>query len=225
MKPPYQEKVGRQGSITIWLVDADYVRSNLDEEFTNFGQHYRYKFIPENEFWLDKETNLDERQFFIDHLLLEHRLMKQGGSYDDALTKADRKEKSERKRAGKIPRNPRKNRGDAEKTHLQLIGKTSDVNIWLVDSELVRDLFDIDFTEGGHDIVYNFVPKNEVWIDNEVTPEERPFIIFHELHERSLMKKGTSYEDAHSESSHLEYHLRHRPNELDEALKKEMEKN
>ena len=42
----------------------------LDEEFTNFGQHYRFNCIPENEFWLENEATPDERRFFIDHLLL-----------------------------------------------------------------------------------------------------------------------------------------------------------
>jgi hypothetical protein len=86
----------------------------------------------------------------------------------------------------------------------------------------VRDLYDIDFTEGGHDWVYKFVPKGEVWIDNDVKPEERSYIILHELHERNLMKKGLSYNDAHADSSQLEYHVRHRPYELSEALKKEI---
>lgn len=85
-------------------------------------------------------------------------------------------------------------------------------------------MFDIDYTEGGHDQVYKFVPKGEVWIDNDVEPDERPYIMFHELHERNLMKEGLSYSEAHADSSRLEYHLRYHPAEVSEALKKEMEK-
>jgi len=222
MNPPYLEKIGERGDITIWLVDGFYVRKNLDEEFTNFGQHYRFECIPENEFWIDREASPNEQPFYIDHLLLEHRLMKKGVSYVKALEFADRKERAERKKAEGIL--PAQSKGEVNPTivHLQIINKTDDATIWLVDGRLVRDLFDIDFTEGGHDWVYKFVPKGEVWIDNDVEPEERSYILLHELHERNLMKKGLSYNDAHADSSQLEYHVRHHLNELSEALQKEM---
>jgi hypothetical protein len=60
-----------------------------DEEFTNFGQHYRFRFIPTHEFWIDHEHGLGEQRIFIDHLLVEHRLMAGGMPYDQALGKAD----------------------------------------------------------------------------------------------------------------------------------------
>jgi len=60
MKLPYLEKIGQRGDITVWSVDGIYVRRNLDEEFTNFGQHYRFECIPENEFWIDIEASPDE---------------------------------------------------------------------------------------------------------------------------------------------------------------------
>lgn len=218
------EKVGQRGPIAVWIVDGSYVRKNLDEEFTNFGQHYRFSFIPENEFWIDRETAQDEQQFFIDHLLIEHRLMKKGTPYVKALEIADRKERAERKKAGDVPVGHPKGEFDPARVHLQLIGEAGDAKIWLVDGRLVRSMFDIDYTEGGHDQVYKFVPKGEVWIDNDVEPDERPYIMFHELHERNLMKEGLSYSEAHADSSRLEYHLRYHPAEVSEALKKEMEK-
>jgi len=55
--------------------DGVYIRGHIDEEFTNFGQHYRFPFIPERELWIDAEAKDDERAFFIDHLLVEHDLM------------------------------------------------------------------------------------------------------------------------------------------------------
>ncbi len=32
------------------------------------------------------------------------------------------------------------------------------VQVWIVNGRLVRSVFDIDFTAGGHDYVYEFVP-------------------------------------------------------------------
>jgi hypothetical protein len=42
------------------------------------------------------------------------------------------------------------------------------VHVWFVKGRLVRSMYDVEFTEGGHDYVYEFVPPNEVWIDDDV---------------------------------------------------------
>jgi hypothetical protein len=222
-KPPYIRKVGQRGEIAIWVVDGTYVRTHIDEEFTNYAQHYAFSFIPKNEFWLDQEAQEDEQQFFIDHLLVEYELMKKGVPYDDALEAADKKERSEREKAGDV-RKVAQGRGLADplKVHVQLWKKLeSGVSVWIVDGRLVRSVFDIDFTEGGHDHVYEFVPHNEVWIDNDLEEIERPYVLLHELHERNLMSKGWAYSKAHEDSSKLEYHCRHHPNELHDALASE----
>src|SRR5208337_1286617 len=101
-KPPYLTMVEERGSLAIWIVDGSYIRGHIDEEFTNFGQHFRYSYIPEKELWLDQEAHQDERHFFIEHLLVEYRLMKQGMPYGDALVEADRQERKERRRAGDL---------------------------------------------------------------------------------------------------------------------------
>ena len=88
LKPPYLQKDDQRGDFQVWIVDGPYVRGHIDEEFTNFGQHYRYPYIPELEFWIDQEAEHDERAFFIDHLLAEYSLMAKGASYGDALTQA-----------------------------------------------------------------------------------------------------------------------------------------
>ena len=220
LKPPYIKKVGQRGNITIWVVDGTYVRTHLDEEFTNYAQHYGFKCVPENEFWLDHEAAEDEQQFFIDHLLVEYELMKKGVPYDDALEAADKKERSERVKAGDIKKvTAGRGLADPSKVHIKL-WKTleSGVKVWIVDGRLVRSAFDVDFTEGGHDHVYEFVPHDEVWIDNDLEEIERPYVLLHELHERNLMAKGWTYSKAHNDSSKLEYHCRHHPNELHDSL-------
>jgi hypothetical protein len=223
LKPPYLKKIGQRGTITIWLVDGIFVRSHIDEEFTNYGEHYGYPRIPKNEFWLDKESQEDEQQFFIDHLLIEYRLCEKGISYDNALEAADKAEMAERKKAGDIRKLTKEGSlPDPKKVHLQLWKKLeSGVSVWIIDGRLVRSAFDIDFTEGGHDHVNEFVPKDEVWIDNDLDEAERPYVLLHELHERNLMAKGWPYSKAHEDSSKIEYYCRHHPNELHGALAKE----
>jgi hypothetical protein len=95
----------------------------------------------------------------------------------------------------------------------------------VVDGELVRDLYYIDFTEGGHDKVYKFVPPKEVWIDDDVSPAERKFILLHELHERHLMDLGWTYDKAHPDSSRIEFDGRRHPDKMDARLRAEIEIN
>jgi len=206
----YIEKIGQRGRIKIYIVDGFAIRKDLDEEFTNFGQHFRFKCIPEYEFWLDKEASPNERKFYIDHLLIEWKLMKEGVSYKEACTRADERERAERKRHEKN-----------NNVHLKIIGKVKDkIKIWTISGKTVRDSLDIDFTEGGHDYVYSYVPKDEVWIDNDVTEKEKPYVILHELFERKLMKKGYDYNNAHVKASEIEWKARHDDEKLNKSLKK-----
>jgi hypothetical protein len=224
LKPPYLEKIDQHGNLAIWLVDGGFIRGHMDEEFTNFGQHYIFSYIPKDELWIEKETKNDELQFFIDHLLVEHRLMAKGMPYDKALLEADRVERKERRRAGDVRRMTHRGKDlpDGREVHVRLWKKLENGNsVWVVNGRLVRSVFDIDFTEGGHDYVYEFVPEGEVWIDDAIEEKERGYVLLHELHERNRMASGWPYSKAHAESSRVEYHCRHHPEELHEALASE----
>ena len=76
----------------------------------------------------------------------------------------------------------------------------------------------MDFTQGGHEYVYEFVPPGDVWIDNDLEWQERGFVILHEIHERNLMEKGMCYDDAHASSSALEQSCRLQIDNLHDAL-------
>lgn len=221
LKLPYIQKIEERGDLQVWIVDGSYIRSHIDEEFTNFGQHYRYPYIPLNELWIDRATKSDEQRFFIDHLLVEHRLMAKGMLYEKALAEADREERKERRRAGDVGRLTLHGQKlpEGQDVHERLWKKLENgVNVWIVRGRLVRSVFDIDFTAGGHEYVYEFVPENEVWIDDDIIEEERRYVLLHELHERNRMSSGWPYSKSHAESSRLEYHCRHHPDELHDAL-------
>lgn len=98
LKKPYIKKIETVSKFDVFFVDGSYIRENIDEEFTNFGQHFRFRFIPVDEFWIDFERTLGEEKFFIDHMLIENRLMSRGLSYNKALKAADRKENAERRK-------------------------------------------------------------------------------------------------------------------------------
>jgi hypothetical protein len=209
-------------------VDGQYVRGRLDEVFTNFGQHFRFRFIPLHEFWIDQEHGLGEEQFFIDHLLTEYRLMGHGLSYPRALVKADAVELTERRKAELVRElSGLSKKKTVENIHKRLLKKYSGaVKVWIIQGGLVRSLYFIDFTEGGHDLVYpHFVPRNEVWLDDDLSPVERRYVLLHELHERHLMSLGWPYPRAHRSASRIEYHCRAHPDELEACLRLEVEKN
>lgn len=89
--------------------------------------------------------------------------------------------------------------------------KTDDLTIYLVDGEQIRDHLYLDFTEGGHDLRYDFIPDNEVWIEKMKDPTEHEFILVHELHERRLMELGADYDHAHVRANVVETKCRNNP--------------
>lgn len=267
MEKPYLRKLQEVGDFEVWEVDGMFVRNNLNREFTNFGQHYRFPFIPKHQFWVDKENAPGELPFYVDHMLTEWHLMADGVDYDTAITKADARELRERKKSGLMEKvrkelsRPSQTRRDEphdnikphempdqetskkptakqksvlpkntkeslpKELHRHKLADTKNLQIWVVNGELVRDLFFIDFTEGGHHFVYDFVPYNEVWLDDDLIPAEREFVLLHELHERYLMFKGKDYFSAHNSSSYIEYQCRKNPKLLAEKMDEEMTKN
>jgi hypothetical protein len=229
MDRPYEKKIETVDDFDVWSVDGKYIREKIDEEFTNFGQHFRFRFIPTHEFWIDKEHAPGEEHFFVDHLLIENRLMAGGMTYDRAIEKADRAERRERRKVdylkkGITPGMTKKELvAKAHKTRLEAYCRS--LSVWLVDGQVVRDVFFVDFTEGGHDKVYDFIPPREVWLDDDLEPGERKFVLLHEVHERFLMTRGETYFKAHRSASHIEYYCRHHPGELEAKLAEELAKN
>jgi len=230
MKKPYIKKFSEVSGFKVFIVDGDYIRDNIDEEFTNFGQNYLFSFIPKNEFWIDKERVGWEYKYYINSMLTVNRLLAKGVSRSEAIKIADKEERSERAKSQlvikriKLKEHPEKLIHSVHKDLLQKYS-TKKVKVWIVSGEIVRDLFFIDFTEGGHGYVYDFVPKDEVWIDDDIDLDEIKFILLHELHERALMSKGMKYDQAHKSSSKIEYYCRKHPEEINPELKKEIKKN
>ena len=203
-------------TIPVWAVDGRYIRTYTDEEFTNFGQHYRFSFIPKGEFWIDDEAIPDETDFYTAHLVIEYEAMEQGKSYAEAIDLADKVEREMRHKQNGGPLiDPVRKLLDSRKVKLRLLHTTeNNVQVWLVDGSLVRSWLHIDFTEGGHDFVYSYVPDNEVWIDNDIGWDERGFVILHEIFERNRMAEGWPYSKAHAAASELEHRMRMNPDEL-----------
>lgn len=225
---PYLERLGYDfgeethwpRDVTIWVVDGVYIRTNIDIEFDNYGQWWDFTYIPKKEAWLDRETEPDEWSFFLTRMETERRLLDQHLAQRLVWPKARRAEKALRREQGDLRQLGHNARPDPRLTHRRRWKKLrSGVTVWIVNGRLVRSGFDLDFTAGGHDLVYSrFVPQREVWIDDDAAEGERPFILIHELRERDLMSKGWSYNNAHDSANRFESACRRGLVDLEEAL-------
>jgi hypothetical protein len=229
MKKPYIKKFMDFEGFAVWIVDGDYIRNKINVNFVNYGHHYRYKFIPKNEFWIDREKVPGEMNFYLKPLLAEYKLMKKGMDPYEALLKSEAVEKRERKK--KITKKEiaklKKIKKNVNLIHRKLLKKYSGkkVKVWIVDGKSARDLFSVDFEKGGHDLYYSFIPKNEVWIDDDVEAEDIKFILIHEMHERALMSGGKEYSPSHIDANKVESHCRKNPKEANERLRFGIEEN
>jgi hypothetical protein len=226
MKKPYLKKYNLINGYSVWIVDGEYIRGHIDEEFTNFGLNPRFKFIPKKELWVDKEYgNGDEIEYYIKNMLKEEEIIKRRRNIDYAIDEGDKIEKKERKKHERIEKKPHCKKEILKNIHVKLIKKWSKgLKVWIVNGRIVRDCYFLDFTEGGHEFVYKFVPKNEIWIDDDLREKERKFVFLHEIHERNLMKKGMKYEHAHHSSSIIELHCRKNPKLTNKKIQEELKK-
>jgi hypothetical protein len=226
----YIKKIEDVGKYTIWLVNGEYIRKNLNENFVEYDRHYHLPFIPVNEFWIDQNTNPDEWFFWVEHFIKEQAELDKGLGYEAAKAIGDRAEKKQRMTVLHIgQRKPvKESREDILKEiHQTLLTDypTTNLKIWLIDGKVVRDHYLLDYADGGHDRVYDFIPDNEIWLENTLSKAEIPFILVHELHERFLMGQGKDYPHAHRGATIIEDHYRDNPKEVAARIIEEIAKN
>lgn len=77
-----------------------------------------------------------------------------------------------------------------------------------IDGSIVRQYLDPEFIFGGHGFVYDYIPKNEIWLDNTMDPREVPYIEHHERVEQELMSAGATYDEAHDIATASDKQLR-----------------
>lgn len=225
-----QKQISKNNNYAIWLVDGASIRKDINENFVEYGDSNLFSFIPKNQLWIDEDLDPKEYHYFINRFVYERKLLTSGKKYEKAEKKSDVFEKKERlssQECQKAIKNGRTKKELLIQIKKKLIKKYSGtVKVWLVDGSLVRTLFLLDYCEGGHDKVYSFIPKNEIWIEQALSSAERKFIILHELHERYLMSQGKSYKNGHIGATEIEDFYRENKNEnLDKRIKKEMKNN
>lgn len=226
-KKIYHSLLETLSGYNIWLVDGAYIRKNIDKDFIKFGSNTNKSFIPKKEFWIDIETNPQEHPFFITHLLTKEKVIRNGQNKERASAIANHAEKRERLKyiRKSIPFHKVNNKKIIEKIHINLLKDYDEIKIWLVDGEIVKKNLLLDYALGGHDLIYDFIPNKEIWIEKTIPVLERKFVILHELHERFLMLQGFNYPHAHHKAIILENYFYNHPQKIEDRILLEIKNN
>jgi hypothetical protein len=190
--------------LKIYLVDGTRIRNHLDSDFFS-GSGFSFKHIPRSEIWIDEAVPEAEIHHLIENECVQAEAVKSGKSIERACSSAEEAEKASRRWEKKL--------GPTTKTVWKKdTGERLEPNfkVFLVDGNYVRDNMDPTFIQGGNEFRYNFVPKNELWVDWHMPEEEYPYVLFHEHYESLKMKAGWSYERAHDAAKRAENKLRRR---------------
>jgi len=237
--------IGKWGNYTAYLVDDEVVRKKTDsKEFRRYGLNtgkkgvpsVNFKFIPEKEIWIAKSAKIQERHCLIGTALSYIRGIERRFSSDIAYEIAVSCEKSIKEKDTLNKAQLKKNSSFKnpfhidvpEKVYYRIYTTVKDnyevVKIYLVNREIVRNLYNSRFAEGGHGYVYEWIPKDEVWIDNLMKPKEIPIMILYEYVERAIIKyKNIPYDKAQIAASKVEFDLRNIINKKDaEKLSKDI---
>lgn len=217
----YRYYWGEKDGFKVWIVDGAKIRRNIFNEFVYGGNNERYPFVPEKEIWIDNSISSEEFETTLAHELNERNLMaKFAMTYYDAHDSSLAVEVAMRKGWQKICSDheaglPEVSPIDFDSTQeienlpglIKLkniyripLGERNGVKIWVVDGYVVRRDIYPDFGFSGNDRAYHFIPKNEIWIDGQVTCGETEYSIALEMKERELMLQGKTYDDAYTEA-------------------------
>jgi hypothetical protein len=72
-------------TLTVWLVDGEKVRNKYKTDFMEGGHGYVYKWIPDDEIWIEDGLKNNEIPFIVLHEFVERTFMKKNKmKYDDA---------------------------------------------------------------------------------------------------------------------------------------------
>lgn len=191
----------------VYLIDDFKFRNkSLElEEFGTFGTSIDFTEIPLREIWISKYAQERERDLFIENAFKQLEMTTQGvervNAFDTAIV---------------LEKNLRMKINDSTKNSLkQVYAGTYQSYFWqrfkiqLVDGNIVRNLYRTDFYKGGHGYVNPFIPRNEIWIEKDLNPDELPLIALHEFLSRFLMKENNErYAYAHQVASKVEFAFR-----------------
>jgi len=178
-----------KAKMRIRYVDGFKIRNEIDVGFTLIhhrnceDEDFPKSYIPEGEIWIDRRFR-GETRFLLKSLRTLSRLR---GNLDYDSARKVLREKYTRR--GPMPDFVRREKRLKDGLKLKF-----------VDGSIVRRWLDPEFVLGGHDLVYDYIPKGEVWAEAGVNRKEYRYIAGHEVFERKLMAEGMDYDTAHDQA-------------------------
>jgi hypothetical protein len=95
----HQQKIGELNGMSAWTINGEYVRNNLDIDFTTGGNPARYRYVPANELWVEVALSPSDFTPSLLHEFVEYCMMKyKKKNYDDAHDTANKFEKEFRRK-------------------------------------------------------------------------------------------------------------------------------
>lgn len=211
----YKVFMGKIDSLEIYIIDGDLIRREVYPDFIFGGNEQRYPFIPHNEIWIDNTIPNREYTSTLKHEINEMTLMRDKGlSYLDAHDSSLMLEVELRTGFRKEASEHEKNLSEVSPTDTDSIKQISSLpdkiklkdvylekrdskgnpyTIWLVDGDKIRREIYPDFGFGGDWNDYNFIPKNEIWIDGNISCEQYIYLLAEEKSSIELLNAGTDY--------------------------------
>ena len=181
---------------TVAYVDGFKIRNTLDNDFAllheysnSLSARYPKFYIPKDEIWIDnryrKETDflLEIEKYYANPANAAE--IKSTRNFQSAFIDEGR---SFIKKLCLPPPIP---------NFIKRYERQSSNTFIYVDGSIVRKYIDPEFVLGGHDFVYSYIPKGQIWIDISIDPQEIKYIKLHETVEKeAMLKDKKSYDIA-----------------------------
>jgi len=75
------------------------------------------------------------------------------------------------------------------------LGRFRDYDIYSVNGYAVKVLYNMDFVEAGNGYKWDFIPKNELWVDSNLDNMDYKYNLAHEYFEAEQIKSGVPYDN------------------------------
>lgn len=211
--------LGRFGRYSAYLVDAEELRGSSlsNEEFGDWAIHgsgpSQLSVVPVDEVWISGALDAVERQVALSTALRYLELHDRGEKPEEAYHQAVAFGAGERECLMGYSRQPTTG---PYPDGLFLAGPRelpTGQRAWLVDGDVVRVtrwFHKPDFVLGGNGLVYAFIRPMSIWIEKDVSKDERIYVLLHEVVESYQMRTAdTPYHEAHKKAEQVEYRWRH----------------
>jgi hypothetical protein len=92
--------------------------------------------------------------------------------------------------------------------HKVYLGTVDGIKCFSANGNWIKIYYSIAFVEGGNGWVYDFIPKEEAWVDEKIAECCHNAILLHEIEEIFKMRDGWDYEKAHEYANKIELKYR-----------------